>query len=124
MFALLSGVAGFVKQGRLNALAITAAERSAVLPGVPTMPELGFPTLRSGSWQGIFVPANTPLAIVQHLFATTSKAMNHPDIMKRLTDNGVALVLSTSQDEFAALVRAETGRFAAIVKEAGITADQ
>jgi tripartite-type tricarboxylate transporter receptor subunit TctC len=123
MFALVSGAAGFVKQGRINALAVTAAERSAVLPNVPTMPELGFPTLKSGSWQGLFVPAKTPPAIVQQLFAATSKAMQHPDIRRRLADNGVAVVLSRSPEEFAAFTRAETARFATVVKEAGITAD-
>ena len=123
MFALLSSYSSFVKQGRLKALGVTAPARIAVLPDVPTMPESGFPAMKSGSWQGIFAPRQTSQAIVQRLFAAVSKVMDRPDVKKRLTDAGINVIVSKSPAEFAAFIKAETSRFAIVIKEAGITAD-
>ena len=65
------------------------------------MPEQGFATLNSESWQGLFVPAKTPPEIVRQLFASATRAMQQPDVGRRLSDNGVAVVLSKSPDELA-----------------------
>lgn len=79
--------------------------------------------MKSGSWQGIFAPRQTSQAIVQRLFATVSKVMDRPDVKKRLTDAGINVIVSKSPAEFAAFIKAETSRFAIVIKEAGITAD-
>jgi tripartite-type tricarboxylate transporter receptor subunit TctC len=123
MFSLLSGCASFVKQGRLKALGVTATKRNAVLPDVPTLPEAGFAAMKSGSWQGLFAPRNTPPAVVTRLFTAVDQAMNHPELRKRLADAGIDVIVSSSPAEFAAFIKAETARFAAVIKEAGITAD-
>jgi tripartite-type tricarboxylate transporter receptor subunit TctC len=123
MFALLSACSNFVKQGRLKALGVTAPRRIAVLPEVPTMPEAGFPAMRSGSWQGIFAPRQIPHAVVQRLFYAASKVMAHPEVRKRLGDAGIDVIVSKSPADFTEFIRSEAGRFALVIKEAGITAD-
>ncbi|MCX7139473.1 MAG: tripartite tricarboxylate transporter substrate-binding protein, partial [Proteobacteria bacterium] len=104
MFALLSSCSSFVKQGRLRALGVTAA-------------------MKSGSWQGIFAPRGTPPALVQRLFSAVSVVMDRPDVRKRLTDAGISVIVSKSPAEFTEFIKAETSRFAVVIKEAGITAD-
>jgi tripartite-type tricarboxylate transporter receptor subunit TctC len=123
MFALLSSCSSFVRQGRLRALGVTAPQRIAILPDVPTMPESGFPAMKSGSWQGIFAPRRTSHAVVQRLFSAVSKVMERPDVRKRLADAGINVIVSKSPAEFTEFIKAETGRFAVVIKEAGIIAD-
>jgi tripartite-type tricarboxylate transporter receptor subunit TctC len=94
-----------------------------VLPDVPTMAESGFPSMTTGSWQGIFVPKGTPRPIVDRLFAVTTKVMDQADVRKRLADGGVETVVSQSPEAFAAFVKAENQRWAGIIKDAGVTAE-
>ena len=68
----------FVQSGKLRALAVTSAERSKLLPDVPTMIESGFPELDLGSWQGVYVPRGTPKAIVDRLYKVTVKVVHDP----------------------------------------------
>ena len=79
--------------------------------------------MKSGSWQGIFAPRGTPPALVQRLFSAVSKVMDRPDVRKRLTDAGISVIVSKSPAEFTEFIKAETSRFAVVIKEAGITAD-
>lgn len=123
MFVTLSSAVNFVKQNRLKGLAVTAPKRIAVLPNIPTMPELGFKAMKSGSWQGLFAPKDTPPAIVQRLLAATLKTMALPDVRKRIADGGVDVVVSKSPAEFAGFVKSETNRFGTVIKEANIVAD-
>jgi tripartite-type tricarboxylate transporter receptor subunit TctC len=123
MFTTLSSAINFVKQNRLKALAVTARERPTVLPSVPTMPELGYPSMGSGSWQGVFAPKGTPSAIVQKLFATSLKVMANADVKKRMNDGGVNIVVSKSPADFTAFVKSEINRFGTVIKEANIVAD-
>jgi tripartite-type tricarboxylate transporter receptor subunit TctC len=123
MFALLSAASGFVKQGRLKAIGVTASKRIALLPDVPTLPEAGFAAMKSGSWQGLFAPRHTPSNVVHVLFSAVTKAMEHPDVRKRLADAGIAVTISKSPAEFTEFIKSETTRFALVIKEAGITAD-
>ena len=123
MFTTLSSAVNFVKQSRLKALAVTARERVAVLPDVPTMPELGYPAMGTGSWQGVFAPRGTPSAIVKKLFATSLAVMANADVKKRMNEGGVNIVVSKSPADFTAFVKAETERFGTVIKQANITAD-
>jgi tripartite-type tricarboxylate transporter receptor subunit TctC len=123
MFVTLSSSINFVKQGRLKALGIVAPKRLAVLPEVPTMAESGFPSMTTGSWQGVFVPKGTPRAIVDRLFSVTTKVMDQADVRKRLADGGVETIVSQSPEAFAAFVKAENQRWAGIIKDAGVTAE-
>src|SRR5204863_5439298 len=69
MSVTASSAMPMVKAGRLKVLAISGPRRSAELPAVATMAESGFPGFETGSWQGIFVPAGTPVDVVERLFA-------------------------------------------------------
>jgi tripartite-type tricarboxylate transporter receptor subunit TctC len=123
MFVTLSSAVNFVKQSRLKALSVTAQKRLAVLPDVPTMPELGYAAMKSGSWQGLFAPKGTPAPVIQRLFATSIKVMDMADVKKRLGDGGVDIIVSKSPADFLEFVKSETNRFGTVIKDANIVAD-
>ena len=108
-----------VKSGRVRALAVTTARRSALLPEVPTVAEAGVPGYESGNWFGIFAPAGTPRDIVERVNAAINKAMTRPDIKDKLASQG-ADALTGSPADLAALVQRELAKFAAIIKAAGM----
>ena len=83
------------------------------------MREQGFDMV-VGSWQGIYVPKGTPSNVTDRLFKATHEAMKNPDVVKRLTDNGVSIVTSSSPAEFRKFWEAENRRFAKVIKEANI----
>jgi tripartite-type tricarboxylate transporter receptor subunit TctC len=122
-FATFSSTVNFVKADRLRMLGVIAPERIAALPDVPTMPELGFPSMKTGTWIGVFLPRGTPLPIVKKMYEVTGRAMEHPDVLKRLATAGTRAVFSRSPEDFTAFVKAETETYARVIKEAGITAD-
>ena len=107
-----------LQSGLLKALAIGGARRAAALPDVPTVAETiaGF---ESSSWQGFFVPANTPRDVVTTIQRETAKALKSPDVLDRLKTGGNEAVGSTPE-EFDARFRADIAKFAKIVKDARI----
>lgn len=110
------------KAGKLRALAITTAKRSAIAPEVPTIAEAGLPGYEVGSWHGVFAPAGTPKDILQKLNAAIVKGIHAPDVRERLAALGVEPV-GSSVEQFAAFVRAEVPKWAKVVKESGARAD-
>jgi len=122
-FVTLSSAINFVKAGKLKALGVVAPQRIAGVPDLPTMAETGFKSMRTGSWQGVFVPAGTPAPVVKRLYEATVRVMEHPEVRKRLTDGGAQVVVSRSPAEFAEFVRAENDRFGQAIRAAGIKAD-
>jgi tripartite-type tricarboxylate transporter receptor subunit TctC len=123
MFATAASAMPGIKAGRLRALAVTSANRIEQLPEVPTVAEAGYPELRASSWQGIFVPLNTPKEVVDRLYAATVKVMTDPDVIARLKTGGAEVLTSPSPAAFAQYVNAEGQRWAAIAKEANATPD-
>ena len=123
MFAPLSTALTYVTGGRLAALAVVAPARAPALPNLPTMIEAGFPGLNSGAWQGLFVPRATPPAIVERLYRATSKVMADAEIRRRLGTIGVEATTNASPEAFSAFVKSETGRWAAVISEAGMKGD-
>ena len=109
-----------VKAGRLKALAITSTKRSKVLPDLPTVAESGVPGYEVQAWFGMFAPARTPADIVAKLNAEARRAMQAPDVVKRITADG-AEVVGTSPEEFATHVRAEWAKWRDLVKRPGMT---
>ncbi|MEO8441354.1 MAG: tripartite tricarboxylate transporter substrate binding protein [Betaproteobacteria bacterium] len=122
MFVTFSSVLNFAKQGQLRMLAVIAPQRIAALPDVPTMREQGFDMV-VGSWQGIFVPRGTPKDAMNALFNAARETMKRPDVVKRLSDAGVSIIVSNSPDDFKAFVRKEDARFARVIKDAKIETD-
>jgi tripartite-type tricarboxylate transporter receptor subunit TctC len=110
------------KGGKLRALAVTTAKRSAVAPDVPTLSESGLAGYEVGSWQGVFAPAGTPPAIVKRLNAEIVKIINMPDVKEKLIGLGAEPVGDTSE-EFAALVKTEVVKWAEVVKKSGAKVD-
>jgi tripartite-type tricarboxylate transporter receptor subunit TctC len=123
MFATAASAMPGVKSGRLKPLAVTSTKRIDTLPEVPTVAEAGYPDLKAGSWQGIFVPAGTSREVVDRLFNVTTQVMKDPDVIARLKNGGAEAVTSANPAEFAKYVAAETDRWAKIAKEAGATPD-
>jgi tripartite-type tricarboxylate transporter receptor subunit TctC len=107
-----------VKAGRLRALAVTPAKRAAALPDVPTLSETGVHVVVT-NWYGLIAPRKTPAAIIERVSAETAKAMQLPDVMKRLVAEGSEAVGSSPQ-AFAAHIRAEHEKWAKVIKQAGI----
>ena len=108
-----------VRAGKLHALAVTSAQRSPAAPDVPTVAETGIPGYETTSWHGVAVPAGTPGAIVKRLHAELAQIARQPDVRERFAADGTQVV-GSSPEEFLALVKAETARWAKIIKAAGI----
>ena len=107
------------KSGKLRALAVTARKRSGLVPDLPTLDESGMKGYEIVGWNGLFVPAGTPRAIVTILHNATVKALAQPDMKERLATLGAEGV-GNSPDEFKAFVQAEIRKWARLVKEAGL----
>jgi len=107
-----------IRGGRVRALAVTARERLAILPDVPTAAEAGLP-LEAIVWNGIFVPAGTPEPVVQVLHRELVRAYNAPEIREQLRSGG-SYAAADSPEEFAAFVRSEKDKWSKVIREAGI----
>jgi tripartite-type tricarboxylate transporter receptor subunit TctC len=107
------------KGGRLRALALTSAQRSPVLPDVPTMAELGFKGHEAETMTGMLVPAGTASAIISKLHSETTRIMALPDVKDRVAEFGYNILVSSPQ-VFAAQIHNEVERWAQLVKAAGI----
>ncbi len=123
MFSTVSSAMGYIKGGRLKALAVTSTKRLEPLPDVPTMRESGYLDGSSGSWQGVLVPAGTPRAVVDRLFEVLVQTMKTPDVIERLARGGAEAVTSASPKAFVDFIAAETKRWGKVAKEAGATVD-
>lgn len=108
-----------IKAGRIRALAVTTAKRSALLPEVPTVAEAGLPGFEAGNWFGVFAPAGTPAAVVDRLNGAINAAMTSPQMKDRLLSQG-ADPLSGTPQQLADLVKSELAKYAKIVKAANI----
>jgi tripartite-type tricarboxylate transporter receptor subunit TctC len=121
-FATISTALPFVKAGRLRALAVSTARRSASAPEVPTIAESGLPGYDYASWIGLLAPAKTPAAIVMKLNAEVVKAIRSPEL-KVILDVEASEPIGNSPEAFAAILKTEVARWAKVVKAAGIKAD-
>ena len=111
-----------VKAGKIRALAITSSARWPAAPEVPTMAEQGYPSMTGGSWIGLLAPAKTPKAIVDKLSAEVAKALQTPEIHDKLIEFGIDPVGGTPE-QFDAFMRAESTRWAGVIKKANIHLD-
>lgn len=111
-----------VKAGKVRALAVTSLKRSDLLPDVPTIAESGFPQYEVNGWNGLLAPAGTPAVIVNRLQAEVAAALKQPDVRERMASNGLDAVGSTPA-QYSALIQAEIGKWAKVVKQSGATAE-
>jgi tripartite-type tricarboxylate transporter receptor subunit TctC len=112
----------FLKSGRLRALAISSATRSAQLPDVPTFIELGYPEIQEYTWVGFFAPAGTPREIVQKVNDAINRALQMPDVREKLEALTLEPVGGTPQ-QFSDYVRSEVVKWGLVVKETGARVD-
>jgi tripartite-type tricarboxylate transporter receptor subunit TctC len=122
-FDTMPAAAPHVKSGKLRAIAVSSASRVPSFPDVPTGEEAGLAGYQVTTWYGIFAPAGTPGTVVSRLHADTVKAMQTPDTRSKLEGIGADGTVSRSPAEFAALVRADTARYAKLVKDIGLKMD-
>jgi tripartite-type tricarboxylate transporter receptor subunit TctC len=118
LFGVMPASLGYIRSGRLRALAVTTATRQDVLPDVPTMAEF-LPGYEASGWYGVVVPKATPTEIVVKLNQEINAALADPKMMERLADLGCA-VFSGSPADFGKFIADETEKWAKVIKFAGI----
>jgi tripartite-type tricarboxylate transporter receptor subunit TctC len=123
MFATAASVVGFIKGGKVRALAVTTLKRTALLPDLPTMDEAGLKGFEASTWHGLVAPAGTPPEIIARLHDAAVKALHDPGVRQSLGRLGVDIVGDTPK-EFAAYIAAEIPKWTAIVKASGATVDK
>ncbi len=112
----------FIRVNRLRALAVTAPKRIEALPDTPTMAELGYPGAQASSWYGLFAPAGTPPAIIARLHREMVTLGKNADHKEQLNKQGQEAVYSTPE-ELAQFVKAESDKWARVIKTAKIEAN-
>ncbi len=105
-----------IQSGKVRALAVTSAQRSAALPNTPTLQEAGVPGFDVASWQALYAPAGTPPAIVQRLNAEVEKILALPDVKAKFEALGLVHSANTP-DQFASFGRTELTKWAKVVKD-------
>jgi tripartite-type tricarboxylate transporter receptor subunit TctC len=123
MFDNLPSALPQIKAGKLKALAVTSATRSAAVPELPTIAEAGpVKGFEASSWFGLLAPAGTPADIVNRIQQETAKAMQLPALKERLLAQG-AIPGGQPPAEFTAFIAAETAKWARVVKVSGAKVD-
>jgi len=114
-----------IKAGKLTALAVTSATRSAALPDVPTVEEAGGPALKgyeASSWFGLLAPAGTPPEVIGRIQQAVAKSLTTPDIKAKLEAQG-AIPSGNTPAEFARLIESEHAKWAKVVQASGAKVD-
>ena len=118
-FVSIASVMPHVRNGKMKILGVSAIRRVKALPDVPTMPELGYKDMKTGSWQGVYFPTGTSRAIIDRMFAAAVKTMADPDVIKRVNDSGAEVIVSNSPEDFTIFMREQNERFVQVVKQIG-----
>jgi tripartite-type tricarboxylate transporter receptor subunit TctC len=121
-FGNISQEIGFVKSGRMRALAVTSAKRNPAAPDLPTVAEAGVPGYEFDTWFVIAAPRSTPSAIVDTLNSHIRKALAAPDQVKSYEERGLTVIASTPE-QAAAHLASEQKKWARVIKERGIRAE-
>jgi tripartite-type tricarboxylate transporter receptor subunit TctC len=125
MFDNLPSALPHIRSGKLKALAVTSARRSDAIPELPTIEEVGGPTLKgyeASSWFGLMVPAGTPADVVNRLQSESAKALASPALKERLQAQG-AIPSGMSSADFTKFIAAESAKWAKVVKVANAKVD-
>lgn len=112
----------FIKSGRLRALGVTSAKRSAALPEVPTFAEAGVAGYESIGWFGVVAPAGTPAAVINRLNAELQSALNDPETRRRIIASG-AEPMSGTPAEFRSMIESEIVKWAKVIRVSGARID-
>ncbi len=123
LFGTMADVVGHVKAGKLRALAVTSESRIPALPEVPTMIEAGLPGFEATAWFGVLAPAGTPRPIVERLNGEINRIIKRPEILKRISQQGSALIVGGTPEQFSEFIRAEIDKWGKVVRESGAKAN-
>jgi len=121
-FSITLAALPYVRSGRLRALAVTSAARSAVAPEVPTMAESGFPGFEVTGWFGVLAPAATPRPIVLKLNRELVRILNEPEVRDRLIAQGADPAPGTPE-QFSEYIRSESQRWSKLIQSAALRGD-
>ncbi len=121
-FANASNVAPYVKSGRLRAIAVTTAQPTKLLPGLPTVASAGLAGFESVAVYGLLAPAKTPAAVITRIQQETLRVVNTPAIQEKFFGAGVETVGGTPE-AFAALIRADMEKTGKLIRDVGIRED-
>lgn len=119
----LSAVKSFITAGQLTAIGVTSAQRSPLMPTVPTVAELGLDGVIGSTWNMILAPTGTPQPIIDRLNAAFRQAMADPDVVTRLTDLAIEPIADSTPASAKAFLVDEIARWAPVVKASGATVD-
>jgi tripartite-type tricarboxylate transporter receptor subunit TctC len=119
LFASILETSGYVKTGKLRALAVTSPQRSPAMPEVPTLAELGVPNAESGSWVALLAPAGTPQALVDKIAADVKEAVATEDMRKALIAQG-ATPRGSTPAELQKTIDADKLRYGQVIKAGGV----
>lgn len=118
----INTVIPFIKDKRMNLLAVTTPQRMSLFPDVPTVAESGMPGFEAGAWQGMMLPAGTPAEIVRKLNAAINVALKDPQVLEKLARQGTE-VLGSTPEEYSAYLQKELKRWQDVVAATGLTLD-
>ena len=121
IFATAASAVPHIKSGKINALAVTTANRSKLVPELPTVAEAGLPGFEANNWYGIVVPAKTPRPVINRLNSDFVAVLNMPDVKDILFKQGLDAAPSTPE-AFGAYIKTETAKWAKVIKASGATA--
>jgi tripartite-type tricarboxylate transporter receptor subunit TctC len=121
-FETMLALSPHIKAGKVRGLAVTSAQRSTVMPGLPTIVELGFPDIVAENWYGFYAPTGTPKAVVSKLSTEIAKILKQRDVKETFQGLGTEVVGSTPE-ELGDYVRKELAKWSKTAKEAGARVD-
>jgi tripartite-type tricarboxylate transporter receptor subunit TctC len=112
-----------VRDGRLRGLAVTSLSRTPIMPGLPTIAESGLPGFEATSWFGLLAPAGTPVPIISKVYQEAARIAMDPEVKAKLAQLGLDAV-ADPPDAMAAIIKADTAKWAKVIQEANIGAGQ
>ena len=122
LFETMLALQPFIEAKRVRPIAVASAERSPLLPGVPTFVESGFPGIVAANWYAVFAPATTPRAAIMRLNGEIGRALNAPDMRERLQAQGTEVVAGTPE-QLGDFVKSELAKWSAAAKTSGARID-
>ena len=122
MFPNATTATPYIKTGRVRALAVTTEQPTDLLPGLPTLASAGLPGYVSAANQGIFVQAKTPAPLIRRLHGEIVRVLTRPDVKERFFNTGT-LVIASTPEQLAAMMKAEMASLGKLIQAIGIRAD-
>lgn len=119
----VGAILGTIRQNQLRAVAVTSLKRSSVLPGLPTIDESGLKGFEAISWFGLMAPAGTPGAIVDKVYKQAAQMVATPEMKDKLAQLGLDTT-SDPPDAFSAIIKSDIAKWAKVITEANIKAEQ